>query len=111
MKAAFFEEHWVDPTGNPAGGVASGIGMCLSWQNGPLVVDGPKGMTHHHPPNGCFVETVLAAVIGRIEFYQQSRFTCQDNEDALAALRRAAEALDRRTRDRTARQVEGTHSV
>ena len=36
MKQGFFEEHWVDEKGNPAGGVSTGKGLTISWQNGPL---------------------------------------------------------------------------
>jgi hypothetical protein len=106
MLAPFFEEHWSDQDGNPAGGVTSGTGMCLSWQNGPL----GRGDTRREA-NGCFVETVIAAVIGRLEFYQASRFACQENADALAALRAAAAILESRTKSREGRQVEGTHAT
>lgn len=106
MKQGHFEEHWCDADGNPAGGVSSGRGFVCSWQNGPL----GRG-NDRREPNGCFVEDVIQAVIGRIEFYQQSRFACQDNEDALSFLRATADVLDHRTRDREARQVEGTHTA
>ena len=105
MRDPFFEQHWLDDQGRPAGGVSSGKGMCLSWQNGPLGRDGTRV-----EPNGCFVETVIAAVIGRIEFYQGSGFACEENSQAIDALTMAAEWLDKRTRDREARQVEGTHA-
>ena len=106
MKHGHFEEHWLDTDGNPAGGVSSGRGMCLSWQNGPL----GRGVERREP-NGCFVEDVIQAAIGRLEFYQQSLFACQDNEDALHFLRAAADVLDHRTKDREARAVEGTYRV
>lgn len=101
-----FEEHWSDENGNPAGGVSSGRGFAISWQNGPL----GRG-NDRKEPNGAFVEDVIQAVIGRIEFYQRSKFACERNELALAALKGAAVELDQRTRDREAREVEGTHSV
>mgnify|MGYP003578406787 CR=1 FL=1 len=106
MKQGHFEEHWFDDDGNPEGGVSTGIGFTISWQHGPL----GQGAARRQP-NGAFVEDVIQAVIGRIEFYEQSRFACSENAEALAALHMAAEALDRRTRDREARQVEGTHTV
>ena len=106
MMQGHFAEHWLDADANPAGGVSTGRGFTISWQNGPL----GRGETRREP-NGAFVEDVIQAVIGRIEFYQASRFACQANADALAALYMAAEALDQRTRDREARQVEGTHTV
>lgn len=101
-----YAEHWLDNNTNPAGGVSTGRGFTISWQNGPLAVSGVRC-----EPNGAFVEDVIQAVIGRIEFYQQSRFACDDNEDALSFLRSAAHALDCRTKDRERRAVEGTHAV
>ena len=116
MKQGHFEEHWLDridiiesdgarinkPV--PAGGVSTGRGFTISWQNGPLGRDNAR-----REPNGAFVEDVIAACIGRIEYYQQY-FPCQENADALAGLYQAAQRLDDRTRDRESRQVEGTHS-
>lgn len=104
MKNGHFEEHWSDENGNPAGGVSCGRGFAISWQNGPLGRGDDRKI-----PNGAFVEDVIQAVIGRIEFYQKSKFMCMDNENALKYLRLAAEALDHRTKDREQRNVEGTH--
>ena len=104
-KQGFFEQHWSDDVKRPAGGVSSGRGFTISWQNGPL-----GKAPHQVPPNGAFVEDVIAAAIGRIEFYQASEFACEANLDALNHLKLAAIALDNRTKDRTERQVEGTHS-
>ena len=106
MRQGHFEEHWNDQDANPAGGVSTGVGFTISWQNGPL----GRG-NDRRAPNGAFVEDVIAAVIGRIEFYQQSRFACQANANALVALKQAAWELDQRTRDREARAVEGTHAT
>lgn len=104
MKQGHFEEHWSDEQGSPAGGVSSGRGFVVSWQNGPL----GRG-NDRKEPNGAFVEDVIQAVIGRIEFYQASEFNCVENAQALVALRDAAAALDSRTKDREERDVEGTH--
>lgn len=101
-----FAEHWNDADGNPAGGVSTGRGFTISWQNGPL----GRGAVRREP-NGAFVEDVIQAVIGRIEFYQASRFASSDNAEAITHLRAAAEALDRRTREREARQIEGTYTA
>lgn len=102
MKQGFFEEHWSDEAKRPTGGVTSGRGFTISWQNGPL----GRG-AERRDPNGAFVEDVIAAVIGRIEFYESSEFACDTNRQALAALRVAAAALDVRTKEREARGVEG----
>ena len=104
MRQEFFSEHWNDPNGNPEGGVSTGKGFCISWQRGPLGVGEER-----REPNGAFVEDIIHAAIERIEFYQNSQFNCQENQDALYHLRRAAERLDDRTRSRESRQVEGTH--
>lgn len=105
MKQGHFEEHWSDADANPAGGVSSGRGFTISWQNGPL----GRGESRREP-NGAFVEDVISAVIGRIEFYQASRFNCAENDNALAHLRNAAYALNERTKAREVRAVEGTHA-
>jgi hypothetical protein len=102
----FFEEHWTDDQGRPAGGVSTGKGFTISWQNGPL---GQIGTPERREPNGAFVEDLIQAVIGRIRFYESSPFACVENANALEALESAATWLDSRTKDREARQVEGTH--
>lgn len=106
MKQGHFEQHWSDENSNPAGGVSSGRGFVISWQNGPLGRDGDR-----IEPNGAFVEDVIQAVIGRIEFYQDSKFASVYNADAIAALKAAAKRLDDRTKDREDREVEGTHAT
>jgi hypothetical protein len=102
------ERHATDSNGYPAGGQSTGRGFVIHWQDGPLAVNGER-----REPNGAFVEDIIAAAIGRIEFYERTaggRFSCQENIDALAGLRRAADRLDDRTRAREARGVEGTHA-
>lgn len=103
-KQGFFDQHWLDENGRPAGGVTSGRGFTISWQNGPLGTGDDR-----REPNGAFVEDVIAAVISRIECYQRSEFANDYNAAALVSLRDAAMHLDRRTKDREARGVEGTH--
>lgn len=36
MKQGHFKQHCSDDKGRPAGGVSSGRGFTVSWQNGPL---------------------------------------------------------------------------
>ena len=98
------QAHNSDSNGNPAGGTTTATGLTIEWQNGPLAVDGIR-----KDPNGAFVEDVIAAAIGRIEFYQSGRFHCLENAAALGHLCAAAEILAERTRDRERRHVEGTH--
>jgi len=93
-----------DENGNPAGGTVKGIGIDISWQNGPLVVDGTR-----KERNGAFVEDLIIAAIQRIEYYQASRFACEENAAAIYALQKALFAMNERTKRREAQGVEGTH--
>lgn len=106
MLSTIEQEHRIDEQGNPAGGVTSGVGFVINWQDGPLKVDGER-----REQSGAFVEDIIAAAIGRIEYYQDSKFHCLPNAVALGHLRAAAEALEERTRDREDRGVEGTHQT
>jgi hypothetical protein len=106
MQQDFKQQHWVDGENNPAGGVTSGNGFTISWQNGPLAMNG-----YRCEPNGAFVEDVIAAAIGRINFYQASRFHSEYNAVALDHLYQALNALNSRTKDRGARGVEGSHHL
>lgn len=99
--------HFFDNDGNPAGGITSGRGFTIAWQNGPLqVVNGSRAV-----PNGAFVEDIIKAAKDRLSFYQLSKFCCQHNEDAIKHLEEAIKALNARTKERTERGVEGTHQV
>jgi hypothetical protein len=62
-------------------------------------------------PNGAFVETVIAAAADRIQYYQNSKFACAENQQALDLLLEAIHILNERTAKREARSVEGTHKV
>ena len=106
MNTPINQEHFTDANGNPAGGSTFGPGFAISWQNGPLGRDGER-----KEPNGAFVENVIAAAIGRLEFYQSSRFRCDENARALTYLRSALQECNARTQRRESRKVEGTHAV
>ena len=95
-----------DEHGNPTGGTVTGTGLAISWQDGPL----GRG-DERKEPNGAFVETVIAAALQRIEFYQDSKFACVENANAISALRSALDALASRTFAREAAGKEGTHEV
>ncbi len=95
--------HFADEAGRPIGGTTFGPGFVIGWQNGPL----GRG-DERKAQNGAFVEDVIAAVISRIEFYQNSPFECEENALALAHLDKALASLRSRTTKREARQVEGT---
>ena len=137
MQNKIHAQHWNDSDGNPAGGSTFGNGFAISWQNGPLGRHAPEctvggtcveGCTRR-PPNGAFVEDIIAAAMDRINFYQGSRFhcganpadinnivvrshskfKCAENAEALLHLKAALNSLDERTQTREARAVEGTH--
>lgn len=96
-----------DQNGNPTGGFVAGEGLNITWQDGPL----GRG-EERKKPNGAFVETVISAAKQRIEYYQTAnggKFACRENAIAITKLDEALLWLDKRTRDREARQVEGTH--
>lgn len=102
------QDHIVDGDGNPSGGWATAIGLEINWQDGPL----GRGEDRREP-NGTFVETVITAVIGRLEFYQTAsdgKFECAANSVAIGHLRIALGELNARTAEREAREVEGTHT-
>ena len=108
-RQGFFEEHWLDEKSNPAGGVATGKGFTISWQNGPL---GRIGTDERRGPNGAFVEDVLGAALGRFEFYQKAsdgKFACEENEKCIKLLKQILEIQDGRTARRTEAETEGTH--
>jgi hypothetical protein len=105
MRSPIFQQHYqMGHNGAPDGGTTWGQGFCISWQKGPL---GPVGA--NRVPNGAFVEDIIQAAIGRLEFYQLSPFQCDENAEALKHLRAAAAALDSRTKRRVADGTEGTH--
>ena len=95
-----------DDAGNPAGGWTEGLGIAIRWQNGPL----GTGATRQDP-NGAFVEGVIKAALFRLEFYQASKFACEENAAAIVNLKAALESLESRTAKRVQRGVEGTHTV
>lgn len=100
-------ENTIDAEGNPAGGFVRGVELSIDWQSGPL----GRGQLRKSP-NGAFVETVISAVIQRIQFYQQvseGKFACRENALAITKLQEALFWLEFRTKDREERKVEGTH--
>lgn len=108
MRRQITQSHFTDEDGNPAGGSTSGRGISISWQNGPLQKS--EGGTRDEP-NGAFVEGVLAAALGRLQHYQESKFKCRENALAITKIEEALHWLDERTAGREARGVEGTHTV
>ena len=55
------------------------------------------------------METVIAAALQRLEFYQSGKFTCRENALAITKLEEALHWCHARTQRRESQQVEGTH--
>lgn len=72
----------------------------INFQNGPIKDVGVNGVTQ---------EALLAIVIDRLRSFQAGPYACDDNQWALEHLEAALGFLQKRTRARIARGVEGTH--
>lgn len=104
MKQKLKQDHRID-NGKPAGGTTTGTGILIRWQDGPL----GRGETRREP-NGAFVEGVIQAALGRLEFYNEGEFRCRENSLAITHLEEALHWLESRTAKREEREVEGTHT-
>ena len=74
----------------------------ILFQNGPIAEAGVNGVTH---------EALLAILCDRMRGFQAGPYHSADNAEALACMEQAQTALQRRTKARMARGVEGTHTV
>jgi hypothetical protein len=84
------------------GAPESGGGKTLiSFQNGPINEAGVNGISG---------EALLAIVIDRLRSFQSGPFSCRENAVALTKLEESLMWLQKRTRDRMARGVEGTNA-
>ena len=72
----------------------------IVFQNGPIKEVGVNGITG---------EALLAIQIDRLRSFQAGPYACRENALALTNLEQALMWLQKRTRDRLARGVEGTH--
>lgn len=86
-----------DADGEPAHGCQQ-----IWFQNGPIKEVGVNGISQ---------EALLAILIDRLRGFQSGQFACADNAEALTHLAGALECLQRRTKARLARGVEGTNVV
>lgn len=84
---------------NPA---AEGAGLTTT-----LVIPYQQGPVPEHGINGVTIEAVVATAIHRLECFQAGPFACAANQEALEFFKAGVDALQRRTRDRVAREVEG----
>ena len=109
MKQQITETHEIDMIGNPAGGSTAGVGIAITWQNGPL----GRG-DDRRAPNGAFVEGILQAAIGRLQFYQTAsggKFACRENAIVLTHLEHARLWVRERAAKRTAQGVKGRDAL
>lgn len=91
-------EYQIDQIG---GAPSSGGGKTLiRFQNGPIQEVGVNGISG---------EAVLAIVVDRLRSFQAGPFSCRENALALTKLEESLMWLQKRTRDRIARGVEGTN--
>jgi hypothetical protein len=75
--------------------------MCpIRFQNGPIQEAGVNGISN---------EALLAIVEDRLIRFQWGQYACRENSLALTKLQEAMMWLQKRTRDRIARGVEGTN--
>lgn len=100
--------HHYEIEGFERGRNPSAAGLCeedclvILFQNGPINEVGVNGITH---------EALLAILIDRLKGFQRGPFACGANAAALNHLEAARDVLLQRTRERMARNVEGTHKV
>ncbi len=83
----------------PDGSIAIGNTCTISFQNGPIQEAGVNGISQ---------EALLAVVIDRLRSFQGGQYACRENAVALTNCEQALMWLQKRTRDRQARGVEGT---
>jgi hypothetical protein len=71
---------------------------CIAFQRGPILETGPNGVS---------IEALLVIVEDRLLGFQSGGYACRENAVALTKIQEALMWLQRRTRDRIARGVEG----
>jgi hypothetical protein len=101
-----YEITGFDTASNPSHADAQGYAASYSrelvlFQNGPIQEVGVNGVTH---------EAMLAIIIDRLRGFQRGPYACRENAIALTHCEDALMWLQRRTRERIRRGVEGTHA-
>lgn len=93
---------------------------CYSYAIVPAKTTGAVPFAHVHFQdgpikeagiNGCHNEDLLTIVIDRLQGFQSSEYKCRENAIALTKIEEALLWLNKRSRNREARGVEGTHTV
>jgi hypothetical protein len=80
----------------------SDMHIAVEFQHGPIGEVGVNGITN---------EVLLVIVADRLRCFQASEYRCNQNALALRSVETALNWLEKRTREREARGVEGTHEV
>lgn len=100
-----FSPQDVEANGSPPekdGPLALIANRCIiRFQNGPIKEAGVNGVTQ---------EALLAIIADRLRSFQAGPFSCRENAVALTHIETAQMWLQKRTRDRLARGVEGTNA-
>lgn len=78
------------------------VHQTISFQNGPIGEVGVNGVSN---------EALLAVVEDRLLGFQSGPYACRDNAVALTKIQEAMMWLQKRTHERMARGVEGTHTI
>jgi hypothetical protein len=78
---------------------APAVTLPVRFQNGPIQEVGVNGISN---------EALLAIVEDRLMGFQSGQYACRENALALTKIQEAMMWLQKRTRDRVARGVEGT---
>lgn len=73
----------------------------IEFQNGPIKEFGVNGISN---------ESLLAIVIDRLRGFQSGEYACEDNQIALESAEYCLNMLQKRTKDRLSRGVEGTNN-
>ena len=102
----FIARNATNENGRPAGGFVKGVGIEITFQDGPL---GDEDY-----PSGAFVEHVLEAALQRVQFYQDvegGRYKCLENEEIITHLELAIAECVKRQNRRGVEGTLGTHAV
>ena len=79
----------------------TGGSTIIRFQNGPIAKAGANGVSG---------EALMSVLIHRLRCFQAGPFACRENALALTNLEQSLMWLQKRTQDRIARNVEGTHA-
>lgn len=74
----------------------------IHFQEGPIKEVGINGVAN---------EDLIAMVVKRLQCFQKSEFSCRENACAITKLEEALMWLEKRTKEREQRGVEGTNKI